>query len=392
MNNSKYRFTLDMHSTISQVSLPLRDNDAGVELRINLTDGGTPYYIADGCRAVFCARKSDDYYLLNDCIIEKNTTICYKLTQQTTTAPGVVDCEIRVYGIDNNLLTSPKFILVVSSRVWHDSDFPRSAPEKHAIDAIFANETARQDAEASRVIAEEEREKTYQEMLDTVRKASDAADILTEKIATGDYNGLTPYIGANGNWWFGDEDTGVQADAGNHTHSTDAITKGLLPLSRGGTGAGDKANALKNLGGITEAEATAIANNLFSGALKMAAVTAVSVANNEAILNSSGTSLRGNYCTESLEIALDFIAFYLYSPTGTMSWGNGQYLINNSGSPGIVYNTMTTQTQYDLTKEVGEKIEITKNGVKFIRKKFTDASGTKYTDTEYSFIAFGYRS
>ena len=212
MNNSKYRFTLDMHSTISQVSLPLRENDAGVELRITLTDGGTPYFIADGCRAVFCARKSDDKYLLNDCIIEKNTTIYYKLTQQTTAAKGVVDCEIRVYGIDNNLLTSPKFILVVSDRVWHDSDFPMSDTEKHAIDKIFANETSRQDAEALRVIAEEEREKTYQEMLDTVKEASDAADILTEKIATGDYNGLTPYIGANGNWWIGEEDTGVLAD------------------------------------------------------------------------------------------------------------------------------------------------------------------------------------
>lgn len=212
MINSKYRFTLDMHSTISQVSLPVRENDAGIELRITLTDGGTPYHIADGCRAVFCGRKSDDSYLLNDCVIEKNTTIYYKLTQQTTAAKGVVDCEIRVYGIDNNLLTSPKFILVVSDRVWHDSDFPMSDTEKHAIDTIFANEKARQDAEALRVIAEEEREKTHQEMLDTVKEASDAADILTEKIATGDYNGLTPYIGANGNWWIGEIDTGVLAD------------------------------------------------------------------------------------------------------------------------------------------------------------------------------------
>ncbi len=215
MNNSKYRFTLDMHSTISQVSLPVRENDAGIELRITLTDGGTPYHIADGCRAVFCARKSDDSCLLNDCIIEKNTTIYYKLTQQTTAAKGVVDCEIRVYGTEENLLTSPKFILNVSDRVWHDTDFPMSDSEKHAIDAIFAKETAREDAERQREIAEAEREVTYNEMLDTVSKASEVADTLTKKLETGDYNGqngLTPFIGANGNWWIGDTDTGVLAD------------------------------------------------------------------------------------------------------------------------------------------------------------------------------------
>ena len=248
MNNSKYRFTLDMHSTISQVSLPLRENDAGVELRITLTDGGTPYFIADGCRAVFCARKSDDKYLLNDCIIEKNTTIYYKLTQQTTAAKGVVDCEIRVYGIDNNLLTSPKFILVVSDRVWHDSDFPMSDTEKHAIDAIFANETARENAEKERV-------KTYNDMLDTVKKASDTADILTEKLATGDYDGkdgLTPFIGANGHWWFNDVDTGIVADAGKHTHSAEDIKKGILPITRGGTGANNGLDALRNLGAFEQ--------------------------------------------------------------------------------------------------------------------------------------------
>ena len=216
MNNSKYRFTLDMHSTISQVSLPVRENDAGIELRITLTDGGTPYHIADGCRAVFCARKSDDHSLLNDCRIEKNTTIYYKLTPQTTAEAGIVDCEIRVYGVDNNLLTTPKFIIVVSDRVRHDEDFHlESDDEKHAIDRIFQNETAREEAEKQRELAEAEREQTYNEMLDTVREASEVADTLSEKLATGDYNGqngLTPFIGANGNWWIGDEDTGVLAD------------------------------------------------------------------------------------------------------------------------------------------------------------------------------------
>jgi hypothetical protein len=211
MINSRYTFTLDMHSTISQVSLPVRQFDDSIELRITLTSGGTPYYIENGCRAVFVGRRSNDEPLLNDCRIEKNTTIYYKLTEQTTGVEGVVDCEIRLYGTDNNVLTSPRFILVVNNRVAKTSDF-ESKIETDALDNIFKNETARQDAERQREIAEAEREVTYNEMLDTVREASEVADILSEKLATGDYNGLTPHIGANGNWWIGDEDTGVLAD------------------------------------------------------------------------------------------------------------------------------------------------------------------------------------
>lgn len=179
MNYSKYRFNLDMQSYISQISLPVRQHDTGIVLRINLTDGGVPYVIRDGCRAVFYARKSDGNPLMNDCIIEKNTTICYELTQQTTACSGVVDCEVRLYGSDGNLITSPRFILVVDSRVVHDEDFPLSDSEQTVLDNIILSEIVRQnneeernsteearataeegrvEAEAERVIAEAERE------------------------------------------------------------------------------------------------------------------------------------------------------------------------------------------------------------------------------------------
>ena len=204
MNYSKYRFNLDMQSYISQISLPVRQHDTGIVLRINLTDGGVPYVIRDGCRAVFYARKSDGNPLMNDCIIEKNTTICYELTQQTTSCSGVVDCEVRLYGSDGNLITTPRFILVIDSRVVHDEDFPLSESEQTVLDNIILSEQ-------KRLQNEEERTKTYEEMLDTVREASEVADTLTEKLATGDYNGITPHIGENRNWWIGEEDTGILA-------------------------------------------------------------------------------------------------------------------------------------------------------------------------------------
>lgn len=36
-------------------------------------------------------------------------------------------------------------------------------------------------------------------------------------------DGKTPYIGANGNWWIGDTDTGVKADAESYTETDPTV-------------------------------------------------------------------------------------------------------------------------------------------------------------------------
>ena len=172
MNSSNYRFTLDTQSNASQVSLSVRQGDTNRKLYINLTDSGSPYIIEDGCYAVFSARKADDNTLFNECIIEKNTTIRYDFTEQTTAFPGVVDCEIRLYGIDGELITSPRFIMVVYERVVNEEpDF--SDTEWKALDNIVTHEnerivaeTERVEAERSRIAAEEQRRKQFDIALD----------------------------------------------------------------------------------------------------------------------------------------------------------------------------------------------------------------------------------
>lgn len=190
MNSSNYRFTLDMQSNSSQVALPVRLGDTSRKLYINLTDSGSPYFIEDGCLAVFSGRKADDNKLFNNCVIEKNTTIVYKLTEQTTSYAGVVDCEIRLYGTQGELITSPRFILVVDERVVSESDestLIESIEESTTLDGIALSENARieaenarVEAEAARTAAEADRETRFSQKMDhideSVQHVLDIAD------------------------------------------------------------------------------------------------------------------------------------------------------------------------------------------------------------------------
>lgn len=188
MNYSNYRFNLDVQSTVSQVSLPVRLLDTGRRLYIGLTDGGTPYIIEDGCRAVFYAKKADGKTIMNDCIIERGAIIRYDLSKQTTACAGVVDCEVRLYGTENNLITSPRFIMVVNERVVHDDDIPLSESEQSVLDNILLTETARENAEKLRTDAEAERDATFanltEEVNEAVGRANEAAEAADSAVAT----------------------------------------------------------------------------------------------------------------------------------------------------------------------------------------------------------------
>ena len=167
MNYSDYRFSLDIISTLqAQVSIPCTFGDSARRLYIDLTEGRNPYSIANGCRAVFAAKKPDGTVIVNDCIIEKNKTIVYEFSSNTASAEGVVDCEIRLYGTNGKLITSPQFIIVVDKRVVRDAEILStvSKDDLATLDNIIIAENQRISAEAERVLNEVNRQETYQEM------------------------------------------------------------------------------------------------------------------------------------------------------------------------------------------------------------------------------------
>ena len=174
MNYSTYRFTLDIHQSRSQVSIPVMFQDTWVRFFINLTDGGKPYKIADGCRAVLYGKKADGTALVNDCeIIDDNTRIVYTFNEQTASCIGSVGCEIRLYGKDGLKLTTPSFAIWVEERVIKDDEIIESEDEKSAIDRIFDSEDERVKAEAERQAAETAREEKMEELESRVAECED---------------------------------------------------------------------------------------------------------------------------------------------------------------------------------------------------------------------------
>lgn len=157
MNSACYRFSLSMQSYQSQVSLPVLLGDTARVLLIKFVDNGKPYFINDGCRAVFFAEKPDGNVLINDCIIENNARIRYEFTAQTATASGISKCEIRLYGANGRLITSPKFIMVIDEKVVYDDEVLASYSEFTTLDGIIATEITRAEAEEERVRAENNR-------------------------------------------------------------------------------------------------------------------------------------------------------------------------------------------------------------------------------------------
>ena len=154
MKYSTYRFTLDLQKHQSQISIAVFQYDTAVRLYISLTDGGIPYHIADGCRAVFYGKRPDGTDLIHTCMIEGNTRIVYDFNDQTACSEGTVDAQICLYGIDGELITAPRLIIVVSERTVNPANIDLEGSPLSALEQIIASETSREIAEVERDKAE----------------------------------------------------------------------------------------------------------------------------------------------------------------------------------------------------------------------------------------------
>ena len=117
MNYTEHKITLDIHKTVSQVSLRVKKGDTGRRLLIHFAELGYPYHISEDCYAVFTALKPDGKVVFNDCSIV-DCVIIYDFTEQTVAAVGMMDCEIILYGGNGKQLTSASFNIIVEDTVY----------------------------------------------------------------------------------------------------------------------------------------------------------------------------------------------------------------------------------------------------------------------------------
>ena len=183
MNDSIKRITLDLHDLSSRETVEVKRGDNTRKICISLIDGGMPYRIADGCYAVFTGKKPDGNVVYNDCTIEGNV-IVYGLTDQTSAVPGLVKSEIKLYGADDKLITSPRFSIMVDDTVYNEGDEIESEKEVDALthlisEAVVAIEEAKAANELGKEVAAELATR-WDELHQKVAEASESADVSSE--------------------------------------------------------------------------------------------------------------------------------------------------------------------------------------------------------------------
>jgi hypothetical protein len=125
-----------------------------------LCEGGKPYQIEKDCYAVFSARKPDGTLIENYCIIAGNV-IEYTFTEQTTAVSGMLDCEIKLYGGESGLITSPRFTVIVDTRVVSDAEV-ESTSEYNSLTSLYTDTLKlKTDMEALQTDMETKRDSGY---------------------------------------------------------------------------------------------------------------------------------------------------------------------------------------------------------------------------------------
>lgn len=246
MSSSTYRFTLDLHSTKSQIMLPVVAGDTDRQIVVNFADGGNIYSLKDVYGVITIARPGDHKTIQDEVAVNaEDNTVTYAFNENTCPAKGMYEVDITLYrgNEKRKRIASPKFTLNAAEGLASRDNIVVPGEELATLDKIYLDEANRKTAEqtrveneSARVVAETERKaaESERDAAEKKRAEDSAAAIksiteLKEEIETqrdsGEFDGLTPRIGENGNWWIGEEDTGEKAAV--HTPKAE-IKNGIL--------------------------------------------------------------------------------------------------------------------------------------------------------------------
>ena len=121
MRKVEHRLRLDLLRGGNQGYIRVKRGENGARrLAIALYMHSVPYMADAGTTAVFRAIKPDNTQLFNSATITDNV-VTVGLTTQTVAALGTVRCELSIYGMNNELLYSPQFDIIVEDYLYSDT-------------------------------------------------------------------------------------------------------------------------------------------------------------------------------------------------------------------------------------------------------------------------------
>lgn len=177
--------TLDLQKASTDTVVSLKQGNTVGKIAISLSEEGFPYEIAEDCYAVLTATKPDGTILYNHCQTDGNT-IYYEITEQTTAVAGRIRAEVKLYGKEDQLVTTASFCMVVHETVCADGaveSFHEVSALTHLIsqsleigqrseELLALADTAKEAADEASTLAEE----ASGRIEDAVRNANAAAD------------------------------------------------------------------------------------------------------------------------------------------------------------------------------------------------------------------------
>lgn len=208
--------SLDITNYDSFTTVKIKQYDNNVHrLNISLnTSDGSPFVIDADTTAKLRMTKPDGYTVYKNCSIADNI-ISVVLDGSISTAYGKAPAEIGLYKKEELLLSSTFCINIIKSAI--DEGGIISSDDFGALTEII------EKSEATISACEE----ATQNADNATQLATATAEDIKQKADSGDFNGFTPEIGENGNWYINNIDTGKP--------SVGKIPE-IIPINQGGTG------------------------------------------------------------------------------------------------------------------------------------------------------------
>ena len=188
MRKVEHRLRLDLLRGGNQGYIRVKRGENGARrLAIALYMHSVPYMADAGTTAVFRAIKPDNTQLFNSATITDNV-VTVGLTTQTVAALGTVRCELSIYGMNNELLYSPQFDVIVEDYIYSDTaiestdEYTGLTEALSTVNNIVSTEAARVAAENQRVANENARVSAEAERAsaETARAAAENARVSAE--------------------------------------------------------------------------------------------------------------------------------------------------------------------------------------------------------------------